>query len=153
MSKLNQIYNRLSRLPYMTIVGSKSRGSTMTNDLDYITSRNLKDIILTVHDKLLPIIKKFRILVNGSKHIRLLADNIQIDVWRYKTPQERIFMYFSRTGTKQFNIRARRLAKLKGYKLTDTGLYKDGHKIHVNNERDLFKKLGMTYKTVKERVK
>ena len=136
----------------MILVGSKARGSKTARDLDFITNTNLNEVIFNLDQLLSKKFGKLKILKKGPKHISVYTDDTKIDVWRWRTPQERIFMYFARTGNKQFNIRARRLAKLKGYKLTDTGLFEDGKRINVRNEKDLFKKLGITYRRVKDRT-
>lgn len=67
-------------------------------------------------------------------------------------PEEWVFAVVYTTGSQKFNIRMRALAKHKGYKLNQRGLFKiDGKPIQVKSERELFKILGMTYKNPRER--
>ncbi len=53
-------------------------------------------------------------------------------------------LYF--TGSRDFNKKMRKIAKDKGYKLSEYGLFdKDDNKIKVKSERGIFKKLDMEY--------
>jgi DNA polymerase beta len=53
-------------------------------------------------------------------------------------------LYF--TGSGDFNKKMRMIAKEKGYKLSEYGLFnEDGDMIHVTSERDIFHKLKMEY--------
>ncbi len=50
------------------------------------------------------------------------------------------------TGSAQLNVKMREIAKKKGYKLSEYGLFdKDGRPIKVSSERDIFHALGMEY--------
>ena len=54
-------------------------------------------------------------------------------------------LYF--TGSADLNKKMRQLAKTKGYKLSEYGLFKltTGERIKTKSEEDIFKKLGMSY--------
>lgn len=52
-------------------------------------------------------------------------------------------LYF--TGSGDFNQKMRNIAKKKGYKLSEYGLYEKDNNIVVTSERDIFKKLDMEY--------
>lgn len=53
-------------------------------------------------------------------------------------------LYF--TGSGELNKKMRQIAKDKGYKLSEYGLFDiDGNMVHVQSERDIFKKLSMEY--------
>ena len=53
-------------------------------------------------------------------------------------------LYF--TGSGDLNKKMRQIAKDKGYKLSEYGLFdKNGNMVHVTSERDIFKKLSMEY--------
>jgi len=52
-------------------------------------------------------------------------------------------LYF--TGSGEFNMKMRNLAKGLGYKLNEYGLYKKGKRIEVKSEKDIFDELGMEY--------
>jgi len=70
------------------------------------------------------------------------------------------------TGPAEFNRQMRRIAKLKGYKLSEYFLaprhslimnrkssrdYKLGHAVHLNSEKDIFDILGLPYRKPEER--
>ena len=52
-------------------------------------------------------------------------------------------LYF--TGSGEFNRNMRTVAISLGYKLNEYGLYKNGKKIKVKSEKDIFNELGMEY--------
>ena len=51
------------------------------------------------------------------------------------------------TGSGELNKRMRQIAKEKGFKLSEYGLFNisDGKKIKISSEEDFFKKLNMKY--------
>ncbi len=71
-------------------------------------------------------------------------------------PDEYIFALLYATGSGQFNVRMRAVAKKKGYLLNQRGLYKkDGTKlvrIPADSEREIFEALGMTYREPAARI-
>lgn len=52
-------------------------------------------------------------------------------------------LYF--TGNKYFNLYLRNIAKAKGYKLSEFGLFKNNKKLPVHSEKDIFDILGVDY--------
>ena len=53
-------------------------------------------------------------------------------------------LYF--TGSGEFNVKMRNIAKEKGYKLSEYGLFdKDENKVKLKSEEAIFKFLGMEY--------
>ena len=52
-------------------------------------------------------------------------------------------LYF--TGSYELNKKMRNIAKSKGFKLSEYGLFKNNKKIKIKSEKDIFKKLGMDY--------
>ena len=59
-------------------------------------------------------------------------------------------VYF--TGSKENNLEMRRKAQQLGYKLNEYGLFgRDAKRINFDSERDLYKKLGLTYKGPRSR--
>jgi DNA polymerase/3'-5' exonuclease PolX len=53
-------------------------------------------------------------------------------------------LYF--TGSGEFNVKMRNIAKEKGYKLSEYGLFdKDDNKVKLKSEKAIFKFLGMDY--------
>jgi DNA polymerase beta len=58
-------------------------------------------------------------------------------------------LYF--TGSKEFNVMMRNIAKKKGYKLNEYGLYKNNKNIYVESEKEIFDLLEMKYLEPQER--
>lgn len=68
-------------------------------------------------------------------------------------PKEWIPAVVYATGSQQFNIRMRSVAKHRGWKLNQRGLYnKKGKLIPAKTERDLFDIIGITYKEPQNRT-
>ena len=59
------------------------------------------------------------------------------------------------TGSKDHNIRIRKIAMKKGYKLSEYGLFnrKTDRKIAGKSERDIYTKLGLNYPKPEDREK
>lgn len=56
------------------------------------------------------------------------------------------------TGSNNFNRRIRLIAKIKGMKLSEKGLYKGKKKLTVTSERQIFEALGVPYLKPEERI-
>lgn len=69
--------------------------------------------------------------------------NIDEDSWASA------LLYF--TGSKMFNVKIRAIAKMKGYKLNEYGLFKAGKRVLVSSEKDIFDELGVEWLSPKER--
>jgi DNA polymerase/3'-5' exonuclease PolX len=81
----------------------------------------------------------------------------KVDVF-FTDPSEYLFMLLYATGSGQFNVMMRAVAKRKGFLLNQRGLYKKISttilkRVPIKTERDLFKKLGIKYLTPEKRVK
>jgi DNA polymerase/3'-5' exonuclease PolX len=90
---------------------------------------------------------------SGNKRVYVKADIFLTD------PEEYVFALLFVTGSGKFNVRMRRVAKIRGYLLNQHGLYKkagDGSgviiPVDVKNEKELFTMLGMQYKEPHERT-
>lgn len=99
------------------------------------------DIILTKIDE--ASLKDFQILAKGEKKITAIYKNIHIDFRIVKNEEMgSSLQYF--TGNKEHNIRLRRIAQKKGYKLNEYGLFDEHNRININ-ERDIYEILGMEW--------
>ena len=99
------------------------------------------DIILTKIDE--ASLKDFQILAKGEKKITAIYKNIHIDFRIVKNEEMgSSLQYF--TGNKEHNIRLRRIAQKKGYKLNEYGLFEGNNRININ-ERDIYEILGMEW--------
>ena len=99
------------------------------------------DIILTKIDE--ASLKDFQILAKGEKKITAIYKNIHIDFRIVKNEEMgSSLQYF--TGNKEHNIRLRRIAQKKGYKLNEYGLFDEHNRININ-EKDIYEILGMEW--------
>ena len=114
------------------VAGSFRRRKETVGDLD---------IILTKIDE--ASLKDFQILAKGEKKITAIYKNIHIDFRIVKNEEMgSSLQYF--TGNKEHNIRLRRIAQKKGYKLNEYGLFEGNNRININ-ERDIYEILGMEW--------
>jgi DNA polymerase/3'-5' exonuclease PolX len=82
---------------------------------------------------------------------------VKVDIFICE-PDEYIFTLMFATGSGDFNVRMRSVAKRKGYLLNQRGLYKkigDNilKKIPIKNEKKIFEILNIEYKTPDQRIK
>lgn len=80
---------------------------------------------------------------------------IKIDIFLYDD-HNFIFMKFMLESPKHYNVRIRNVAKTKGYKLSQNGLFKkmpdsSYKKIYISSERQITKILGITYRNIYDR--
>jgi DNA polymerase/3'-5' exonuclease PolX len=142
------------------LVGSFRRKTRYSRDFDIMIvsdSKEILDLYLEYVRKLFDgevyIYSKGRdkmsLIIDVSKFIKVqprIKLKYKFDIFR--TPKkEKYAMLLYSTGSKGFNITMRRKAKKKGFLLNQTGLYDSstGERIHVKNEKDFFKKIGMKY--------
>ena len=98
-------------------------------------------------------------LVEGqSRHQKYIftlnKTNYLIDVF-ICTKKELPYMLFHYTGSKQYNIRTRAYVKKKGLLLNQYGLWKNKKLVYLNikNEKDLIRKIGISYREPTNRQK
>jgi DNA polymerase/3'-5' exonuclease PolX len=81
--------------------------------------------------------------------------NVKLDFFAC-TREEYPFMLLYSTGSKEHNLKMRRIAKERGMMLNQRGLFKRGSsqpiKKYVKNEKEIFALLGMEYVTPEERI-
>jgi DNA polymerase (family 10) len=88
---------------------------------------------------------------NPSKLKWLVKDGTTIELYLAK-PNALGAMLLYTTGSGDFNIRQRRVALSKGYKLSQYGLFKHDELIAGDTEEGIFKELGMEWLTPEQRV-
>lgn len=131
------------------IVGSIRRNKNNIKDIDILlTTRvfnaNFMDSIYFIENKNL----KISIVSGGERKLSILIDYydvvIKCDIF-YAAGQEIPFSVLHTTGSAQYNIRLRHLARLRGYKLNQYGLYdKNNNRItyRFKYDTDIIKFLG-----------
>jgi DNA polymerase (family 10) len=156
---VNYITNKINNL---IVVGSLRRNSKYANDIDFISLQTLDLIfnnLIDIKDKFVSFPKK---VLNTRKKLSLKykynGKNVQIDFF-YVQKQELPFALLHFTGNYIFNIVMRLVAKEKGYKLNQYGLFPikensifDKQLINdIKSERDIFNFLNFVWKEPFER--
>jgi DNA polymerase (family 10) len=120
------------------VVGSIARKSHNINDIDFVTLKDLNNIIVSIKKEYEPLGFKITVLKNGKKHSSILFNNIdQIDFWKADNKDDLKYMKINRKIDKGHNIAYRKKARELGFKLNDYGLYNDGERLHYKNEKEL----------------
>ena len=101
-------------------VGSLARHENEINDIDLITADPL--------------------FGTNKKYMRFTYGDMDIDIWRINDVQ---FARCMRSFNKIDSIVLRSVAKKRGYKLNDDGLFFGDKQIDVKNKRDLLRILGI----------
>ncbi len=127
----------------ISYVGSLRRMKETIGDIDILAAgKDAKKImgVFTSMDKIRKVVSK-----GTTKSTILLKENIQVDLRIVpKESYPAALQYF--TGSKDHNIETRRIAIRKGYKLSEYGLFdKHDKKIPIENEEELYRKLGLSY--------
>ena len=90
------------------------------------------------------------IIDSGSKKISIFTkEKIRID-FRFISPENQFSALQHFTGSKEHNVKIRKIAKKNNYKLNEYGLFKikeDGqfNRVEVNSEKELYNQLGLNY--------
>ncbi len=124
-----------------TVAGSYRRGVEYCRDLDILVSQ----------ENLPKLLKSFNFTkphAEGQQIIRCFIKILEVyvfaDIFIYT--DNYLFLLLYTTGSKQFNKNMRGIAKKKGYKLNQNGLFKNDKPVeNIESEEDIFKLLDMHY--------
>jgi DNA polymerase (family X) len=123
-------------------VGSLRRKKETVGDLDILTTGKDPEKIMD-HFAAFPGIK--RILVRGNTKLSaLLISGTQIDLRVLKPESFGAAMHYF-TGSKAHNIHIRALAKKKGLKISEYGVFKGAKMIGGKTEKEIFESVGLSY--------
>ena len=166
IKKINKTLGLTDKNKYIVeICGSYRREKITSNDIDVLitkvgTSKDDKKV-----NHLEVIVNKLKSNLKDNDNKPLLVDSMtdkkiktkymgfsklkdnyvrRIDI-RFITSDSyySALLYF--TGSGDLNKKMRQIAKDKGYKLSEYGLFDKNGMVHVSSERDIFKKLSMEY--------
>ena len=169
VKKLNKKHEYIEKKSYcFEICGSYRREKPFSNDIDVLITKFGTTEKSKKSDKHLErFVKRFKKNIRINNNKPLLVDdmtdkNIETKYMGFSKlkdhPVRRIdiryvpysnyhsaLLYF--TGSRDLNTRMRQIAKQKGYKLSEYGLFRltDEKKIKISSERGFFKILGMEY--------
>ncbi len=129
------------------VAGSIRRGAKRVSDIDIVVvASNFKAVNIPGY---------LRLERGGDKYRRYsvpLGDgkDIGVDIWR--CPNDEQFGGFTlfATGTAEYNIMTRQVARLNGYRLNQAGLW-EGKKHLALSEEGIIRRLGLPYLTPAER--
>jgi DNA polymerase (family 10) len=126
------------------VAGSIRRGEKNPGDIDVV-------VIPKNIDKFAEFLKKKgKFLQGGSKKSRFRIEGIKVEFY-YTTKESWGATLLAYSGKKGSNIGLRVVARMKGFKLNQYGLYKKGKLVAGRTERDIYKALGRPYKEPAER--
>jgi DNA polymerase/3'-5' exonuclease PolX len=167
VTKLDIKYDILKRIPRAVIaeieaelpdayhvLGSYYRGANFSSDVDVL-------VVLEKGKKVPPAetyIPGAIVAASGDAKETIIAPvtvdgetrYIKIDVYNCTQKQFHTFCTYL-IGSRKWNIVMRGAAKRKGYMLNQYGLFRDGKRVPVKSEADIFEKIGLTYREPKNR--
>lgn len=148
--KIKKRLEKLQGTLKIDICGSLRRKAPTIRDIDLLAISNKPNYLIEYFCKMKEVKK---IIAKGPTKVSvLLLNNIEIDLRVVsKESYGASLLYF--TGGKDLNIKMRKIAISKGYKLSEYGLFsrKTSKKVAGKNEKDIFNKLGMPYIKPKQR--
>ncbi|MGM0439040.1 MAG: DNA polymerase/3'-5' exonuclease PolX [Patescibacteria group bacterium] len=141
----NEIFEELKNLKEVkkiSFAGSLRRKKELVGDVDILVSASRTKQIM---NKFTSFSRVEKVLGQGdTKSSIKLQEGFDVDIRVVeKASFGSALQYF--TGSKSHNIRVRKIAIAKGFKLNEYGLFKDGKKVAGKTEEGIYKKLGMTY--------
>lgn len=133
---------RIAKKGPVELCGSARRKKEIVRDIDILVG-SIDPGTITSFFMSLPEIEE--VLVSGdTKTSCRLTSGIEIDLRVVSIEQfPYALMYF--TGSKEHNVRLRGIAKKKGLKLNEYGLFNDEELITLKNEEEIYGKLGLAY--------
>ena len=118
----------------LIITGSLKRKAKIVNDIDLLTLKNLPPIL----DKIQELYPNNMVHKHISIKVEIDDEEVQIDVWKALNRYELFYKKFNRDMERGRNIGYKKMAKNKGYLLSETGLYdENSNLINITNAKEL----------------
>lgn len=130
----------------VVVAGSIRRRSENINDIDIVVIPKDKEAIRRFLER------KGNIVRSGEDLVSVEIGKIPVDIF-FTNPGSFGASLMTATGPAGGNISNRSLAKSKGLKLNRWGLFRNGKKIAGSSERDIYRKLGKSYRIPEDRGK
>lgn len=153
-NEILQVIQKIRGVEKVIIAGSIRRRKETIGDIDMLvqTELNQRKKVVTLLLNHLPIAK---VLAKGITKLSMILSGhaMQLDI-RLVTRDEFGAALLYLTGSKEHNIRLRTLARERGYKINEYGLFdiKTGKKIAGKTEEDMYAALQMRYIPPEQRV-
>lgn len=135
----------------ITVCGSYRREKSMIGDIDLCISTEDKALLNKLRTRLEK--EGWKVTVGGDKKLSFIIDENNMtpcDIY-VTSPKEYWYNVLYLTGSKEFNIRMRGIAKKLGYTLNQYSLFKGKNEHIVHSEQEIFDLLGMKYVYPKNR--
>ncbi|MBU2612136.1 MAG: hypothetical protein KKB62_00255 [Nanoarchaeota archaeon] len=128
----------------IAVAGSIRRGERYPKDIDLV-------LIPKERVKLEDFMKKIGKFVEGGEHESTWKiEGVKVELY-YTNKEEWGAELLAYSGKKGSNIGLRSVAKRKGMKLNQYGLFKDGRRLAGKTEKEIYEKLGRKYKKPEDR--
>ncbi len=146
----NELLGGIKKIPGVhiaSLAGSLRRQKETVGDIDVVVTAEHRDWkkIITQFTKL-PQVR--RVLASGvtKASVLLKENNVQADI-RVVHDDEYATAMFYFTGSREHNIQLRTIAKKKGWKINEYGVFdaKTNKKIRTNTEEDIYALFGLSY--------
>lgn len=141
---------------YLIPTGSYLRDEPVINDLDFLTFKDIDDVINDIAKKYEIVRIRAQgplyadIIIKYSKNRGAEVANVPINIWKINEENE-LFQHLAHDYDKQLNISIRKKAKRKGYTLNSNEVLDvHGHMLYFNNIQDIFEFFGIEYRTPQE---
>ena len=134
---VNKVLKAIKSIKLYKVCGSYRRNCEVIGDLDIVIVPANRQLFQASVNLLAS-----EIVASGGRKVRILLDNkMQVD-FVIVDEEEFEAMVLEQTGSKNFNIKCRRIAKEKGFKLNGYGLWKDDQRV-ANTEASILKYIGL----------
>jgi DNA polymerase (family 10) len=145
LPRAKEIFNALNSLKEVekiNFAGSLRRMKEVVGDVDILVSAKKTKRIMKAFTSFKGIDKVLS--VGETKASIKLREGFDVDLRIVdKNSFGAALQYF--TGSKNHNIRVRKLAVKKGYKLNEYGLFKNGKRVAGKTEKEIYNKLGLNF--------
>lgn len=143
---------KMKKVKKISTAGSLRRKKETIGDIDILASSDAPEVVI---EKFVSMDDVQRVVGKGStKATVILESGVQVDL-RVLPPESWGAGLFYFTGSKNFNIRMRKEAIKKGYKLNEYGLYdkKTGKQVAGKTEKEICEKIGVDWVEPEKRAK
>ena len=140
----DRIIHRIRSHPHVNRIhyaGSLRRMQETVGDIDILAETDRGEEVIRTFTEL-PEVERI-LAAGGTRGSVVTKENIQVDIRTVERDSYgAALQYF--TGSQAHNIRLRSLAKERGYRINEYGIYKGGKKVDGGKEEDIYETLNMT---------
>lgn len=150
-SSISRFVARLAKVTKdFTVAGSYRREKPTSRDIDLLTTLSSNQMGCKLGQAFRNVVRYQSGETKSAYMISYGDGAVKVDVYHAKRSSWWTMLVYL-TGSKEFNIRMRAVAKSKGLLLNQEGLFLGKKRINISSEKDLFDKLGMKWVAPKNR--